>query len=359
MIIPDNNTDEAFDEYEFCPRCEANLTLQKGYSNNLPYWICLGCGEMLINPKIENVYDIAWICDKCGAMLNIQQGFNEDCAEWICTECRTSNKIDYKEVYAFEDEYRADLCNPYKGVSDADICELSLYHDEKMVGNSSNVILVKNCDTEELFIKKFLTVYDKSIYEYLKDNPIENMPRIFNIYEGSNCLILIEEYIPGVTVAELVDNKCISEKQAISISCKVCKLLKRLHSLPTPIIHRDIKPSNIMLTDNGDVYLLDMNVAKWYSPNKNDDTRYMGTDKYAAPEQVGFGLSSSSQKTDIYALGMLLNVMLTGSFPKEKKASGVFWKIIEKCISLEAHERYTTDELILELERIEKEYDTE
>ena len=31
---------------EFCPRCDANLTLQKGYDNNLPYWVCKGCGEM-------------------------------------------------------------------------------------------------------------------------------------------------------------------------------------------------------------------------------------------------------------------------------------------------------------------------
>ena len=48
--------------YEFCPRCEANLTLQKDYNNQLPYWICRGCGEMLINPAVDNADDdIAWI----------------------------------------------------------------------------------------------------------------------------------------------------------------------------------------------------------------------------------------------------------------------------------------------------------
>ena len=39
-----------FIPYEYCTRCEANLTLQKGFDPTLPYWICLGCGEMLINP---------------------------------------------------------------------------------------------------------------------------------------------------------------------------------------------------------------------------------------------------------------------------------------------------------------------
>lgn len=43
----------ATDGDEFCPRCDANLTLQKGYCNDLPYWNCLGCGEMLINPQVE------------------------------------------------------------------------------------------------------------------------------------------------------------------------------------------------------------------------------------------------------------------------------------------------------------------
>ncbi len=66
------------EQYEYCPRCDANLTLQKGYSNTVPYWICRGCGEMLINPNVDAEDDIAWICDKCGAMLNVQEGFADN-----------------------------------------------------------------------------------------------------------------------------------------------------------------------------------------------------------------------------------------------------------------------------------------
>ena len=57
---------------EFCPRCDANLTLQRGYRNDLPYWECKGCGEMLINPNIDTETNIVWLCDECGAMLNVQ-----------------------------------------------------------------------------------------------------------------------------------------------------------------------------------------------------------------------------------------------------------------------------------------------
>jgi len=65
-------------EFEYCTNCDANLTLQKGYSNDLPYWICKGCGEMLINPGLETDSGIIWRCDGCGALLNIQDGFTEE-----------------------------------------------------------------------------------------------------------------------------------------------------------------------------------------------------------------------------------------------------------------------------------------
>lgn len=354
LIHYNNCGDEESDKYEYCRHCDANLTLQRGFSNKLAYWKCLGCGVILVNPEIDDFSGVAWICDNCDALLNAQPGFDDECGEWICTECGTANAISEQEIYVSDDEYQADLHNPYKGISDEDICRLAMYNDEKLVGDSDNVILVRHCDTGELYIKKLLIVYDKSIYEYLKENPIDNMPRIIDICEGSNCLIIIEEYIVGETVAERLSKGSIPEKQAIHIAYKVCELLQILHSQPTPIIHRDVKPSNIMLSDDGSVYLIDMDVAKWYSPNKNDDTRYMGTENYAAPEQVGFGFESSSPRTDIYAVGILLNVMLTGKFPKEEKADGIIWDVIEKCISLEADKRYTADELILELECLAK-----
>lgn len=65
------------DEYEYCRYCEANLTLQKGYSNDLPYWVCKGCGQMLINPNLNTDSDIIWTCDGCETLLNKQPGFTE------------------------------------------------------------------------------------------------------------------------------------------------------------------------------------------------------------------------------------------------------------------------------------------
>ena len=96
-------------------------------------------------------------------------------------------------------------------------------------------------------------------------------------------------------------------------------------------------------------------MAKWYDPEETDDTRYMGTPHFAAPEQAGYGFTASSAKSDIYEVGILLNVMLTGKYPKEQRASGRLWDIIERCIRLEAEERYTAGELIERLEKVTKE----
>ena len=352
-IHTDSKSSEAeYNEHEFCPRCNANITMQKGYSNDLPYWICKGCGEMLINPDVDADSNIAWICDGCEAMLNIQPGFNEDCGEWKCTECGFVNKIAPSEVYTSEDEFQTDWMNPYRGLSDEDVLNLSIYRDEEHIDGRSDVIKVRNRETGKLYVKKMLTTYNMSVYEYLMGHPVNHMPRVYNLYESDNCLIIIEEYIEGQTIAEMLEHGLFTVDEAISITKKVGMILYELHNLTKPIIHRDIKPSNIIITPEDEIYLLDMNVAKWYDPEKSDDTRYMGTRFYAAPEQVGYGLSASSAKSDIYATGVMLNVMITGKFPKEERAEGRVWDIIERCISLDAKDRYTTAELIKELDSI-------
>ncbi len=337
---------ESSEAYEFCPRCEANLTMQKGYSNELPYWICRGCGEMLINPSIEDDSNIVWLCDECGAMLNIQSGFDAGLPEWKCLECGYLNSIDERDLYASEDEYQEELKNPYRGLSDEDALRLGMYRDVENVDGRKDVILVEDMETSERYIKKILWSYDKSIYEYLMAHPVEHMPKVYGIYEGANCLIVLEQLIEGDTVEKILRDGPMAEDRAVSVALDVCRILEVLHGLPRPIIHRDIKPSNIMITPDDEVYLLDMDVAKWYNPEKNDDTRYMGTQNYAAPEQAGFGLTASSAKSDIYGVGMLLNVMVTDHYPKQQKAAGRLWEIIERCISLDADKRYTDAELI-------------
>lgn len=338
--------------HEYCPKCEANLNLQKGYHNNLPFWNCKGCGEMLINPQVEAEDDIVWICDGCGEMLNIQDGFSLERTEWTCQQCNFINKIDVSEVYFSEEEYQASLSEPYKGMSDDAVLELSLYQEVANISAKTNVYLVKSLEDDRLYVKKILRDYDISVYQYLQAYPVRFMPQIIQAYEGSNCLVVIEEYIAGRTLDAVLSEGCLSQKEAVRIITSVCRILRELQERERALIHRDIKPSNIMQGEDGNIYLLDMNVAKWYKAEEVEDTRLFGTLYYAAPEQLGYGFSASTEKSDVYALGILLNVMITGEYPKKKKASGDIWKIIERCISLEAEKRFSVTELVACLERM-------
>ena len=336
---------EPLPEYEYCPRCDANLTLQKGYDNALPYWICKGCGEMLINPLVDAEDDIVWICDGCGAMLNLQEGFSGASGAFVCTVCGFTNQIDSSELYASEEDYENEMRNPYRGLSDLEVLSLARYQDLRPLEEGSRVWLARDQESGRLYVRKFLTIYDKSIYEFIKDHPIAHMPKIRALYESRTCLIVVEEYIEGQTLEERLKKGPFPKEEAISIALALLEILDTLHSLPSPIIHRDIKPSNIILSPEGKIYLLDMNAAKWYHEGKAEDTRSMGTINYAAPEQAGFGLTASTARSDIYALGVLLNVMVTGAFPKEKRPEGSLGAVIERCIRLEEKDRYTAKEL--------------
>lgn len=343
--------------YEFCPRCEANLTLQKGYSNTLPFWVCKGCGEMLVNPEVDTEADIVWICDKCGAMLNIQEGFSEHGDIWKCTECGFENAIDPSAIYLSGEEYLSDQHNPYKGMRDEDVLELTAYQEIQSWRGHEKVFLVQHMENRKLYVKKVLTRYDVSVYRYLQEHPIAHMPQIMGVYEGTNHLVVIEEFIAGERLSEWLAHGGLPPKIAIWFAKNLCRILSELHHQKPAIIHRDVKPTNIMFSEDGEVYLLDMDAAKWHKPDEIQDTQLLGTLYYAAPEQFGYGFSGSSDKTDIYALGMVLNEMVTGKLPKEEKASGPIWDIIEKCICMEAKERYTADELLAALEECERKYD--
>lgn len=303
----------------------------------------------MINPENPDGSDVAWICDGCGAMLNVQAGFNEDCGEWICTECGYTNTIDASKIYVSETEYQASLKDPYKGLSDEAVLALSKYVDEAVVDGHPDIRLIRDRETGEIRVKKLLSTYDIRIYNFLKDHPVAHMPRILGFYEGDNCLIVIEEYISGRTVDDLMNDGRMTDDLSLSIIKQVCVILYELHNLPKPIIHRDIKPSNIIVSPDSEAYLVDVNVAKLYDPTQTDDTKHLGTENYAAPEQAGYGLHASSTKSDVYGLGVLLNVMLTGKFPKEKVPEGALGDIIKRCISLNAEDRYTVKELMTAL----------
>lgn len=216
--------------------------------------------------------------------------------------------------------------------------KISCYEQLTKMSEDKEVWLVRNVEDGRIYVKKKINMYNKEIYHKLSEVKVDNIPEIFLLVEDVDGLIVIEEYIHGRTLADILNTEgVLEEERAVNIIQSVLNILKELHGRSQPIIHRDIKPQNIMISNDGIVKLIDFNAAR-EEKHSTQDTYFMGTVEYAAPEQYGFG--QSDVRTDIYACGIVLNRMLTGQLPKEKLYEGKLGKIIKKCVQLERDKRY-------------------
>lgn len=224
---------------------------------------------------------------------------------------------------------------------------LDVYQELEPLCEKGHVMLVQNRQNGLLYVKKQVQSYAPELYRRLRETPVKNTPVLYGIYEdtkvaedpGAVPLILIEEYLPGHTLAEhLQDNGLFSEDACIRIGMQLCRILMELHSRKPAILHRDIKPSNVMLLPDGTVKLLDFSAAKVAAGNEKRDTVLIGTAGFAAPEQYGF--SASTPQTDIYALGVLMNTLLTGALPWEREAGGRLRGVIARCLQMKPADRY-------------------
>ena len=224
--------------------------------------------------------------------------------------------------------------------------ELSYYKDAAPINESHGIWLVQDQRNCKFYVRKTLTVFNRDIYRYLKNNPIHHTPKIHHVVEDGSTLVVIEDYVPGDTLEEVLSREgSLPEEQVLDIAIQLCKILQAFHHAVPPIVNRDIKPSNIKLTEDGIVKLLDMNAAKYCNDFASKDTVLLGTQGYAAPEQYGFG--ASNVQTDIYAVGALMNVLLTGKLPAEQKAPGKLRGIIVKCTRLAPEQRYSSIDAVL------------
>lgn len=174
-----------------------------------------------------------------------------------------------------------------------------------------------------------------SAYEKLLHIHHQNLPSIYQVYHATPHTMVLEEYISGVTIYEVLQSGLYVENGVRKVIGALCDALGCLqeHS----IIHRDIKPENVMVDNSGVVKLIDFDAARLYKPYQSEDTSLMGTAGYVPPE---LGVAQSDTRTDIYALGVLMNVMLTGEHPSQKLYKGRLAIQIGRCIHTNPKKRY-------------------
>ena len=226
------------------------------------------------------------------------------------------------------------------GIKDAENrIKLSQYEELTMLNKDHGIFIVQRRGTSEYYVKKEVPVICRDVYVRLKKSRIEGIPKIRDIIEFEDRIVIIEEYILGKNLQQVYDAQGpLSDKVVADYAMQFCDILKKVHSLNPPIIHRDIKPSNIILKNDGSLVLIDFNAAKEVNQSKSRDTYLIGTPGYSAPEQYGFG--SSYIPTDIYAMGNLMLALLTGDTEPTKLGKTWLKKVIFKCLNMDPKNRY-------------------
>jgi eukaryotic-like serine/threonine-protein kinase len=136
----------------------------------------------------------------------------------------------------------------------------------------------------------------------------------------------VMEYVPGVPITEYCDEKRLSVAARLELFIKVCEGVQHAHQ--KAIIHRDLKPANILVVDvdgKPTPRIIDFGLAKATTPQLAGETMFtqvgafVGTPGYMSPEQTDSGVQDVDTRTDVYSLGVVLYVLLTGSLPFDTK----------------------------------------
>ncbi len=155
----------------------------------------------------------------------------------------------------------------------------------------------------------------------LMDHP--NIAKVLDCGETeSGRPYFVMELVNGVTVTEYCDRHRLPTRGRLDLFLQVCRAVQHAHQ--KGVIHRDIKPSNILVASHDGtpvVKVIDFGVAKAVGEPLTDKTVYthlaqlVGTPLYMSPEQAGRSSLDVDTRTDVYALGVLLYELLTGTTP--------------------------------------------
>jgi non-specific serine/threonine protein kinase/serine/threonine-protein kinase len=153
-------------------------------------------------------------------------------------------------------------------------------------------------------------------------------PNIAHVYDAgtteSGRPYFVMEYVEGLPITEHCDRYKLTIDERLKLFLQVCHAVHHAHQ--KGIIHRDIKPSNILVSTQDEQVvpkIIDFGVAKAIAQPLSERTLYteqgqlFGTPEYMSPEQADMATEDIDTRSDIYSLGVLLYVLLTGVLPFE------------------------------------------
>lgn len=211
---------------------------------------------------------------------------------------------------------------------------------------------------DKLIQKQNVDMFKKE-YELLHRFDHRGLPRAYEYFQEKDRHFLVVEYARGTNLKKFLHHldRAFTEKEVISFGIQLAEVLLYLVNIkPHPVLIRDIKPANIMVSEKGDLKLIDFTIAREFDTAKEGDTVRIGSIGYAPPEQYK---GNSDCRSDIYALGVTLYELLTKEDPSTKpfmfepvrhinlEVSAEMETILNKALELNPELRYQRPEEIL------------
>ena len=198
---------------------------------------------------------------------------------------------------------------------------------------SRGMAMVQSDYKGKVYIRRKLTEYDIKKYKRLKKHPVDNTPKIYRLDEEEGVLTVLEEFVRGDSLTfSLKKNGLMDENRVIDIARQLCTILNDYHNYNPPIAGHDLNPTNVKMNTNAVVSLIECNVEKYNRPNAKVEN-LPEAERYADPANPGV-------LSDVYGLGVLMNVLLCGKHPDEGIAPGSLEDVIRKCTSSNIAYRY-------------------
>ncbi len=154
-----------------------------------------------------------------------------------------------------------------------------------------------------------------------------NIVTIFNVGEHDTHPFIVMEYIPGDTLADVINQQlALPVTRKLRLIEDLCRGLAYAHK--AGIVHRDIKPANILVDHDGTVKILDFGIARVGEQGLTRLGMMMGTLNYMSPEQINLG--TADHRSDVFAVGLVFYELLTyrRAFPGD--SFGVLQNIVYK-----------------------------
>jgi len=212
--------------------------------------------------------------------------------------------------------------------------------ERQIAKGSAAIIYLAKQDSlgRKLVIKELLPQYsfnEKIISRFKREARVvsqlshDAIVHVYDYWVRGNSYYIAMEYVQGQTLQQILQTvRFVPVHIAAIIIYQICRGLQHAHA--QGIVHRDMKPANIIISDSGQVKILDFGIAHFqYDENLTSLGAVIGTYNYMSPEQaLGKKVTPAS---DIFSLGILFYELLTGFKPFAKDEKGeVLEKIVHK-----------------------------